>query len=282
MWVYGIELIQLYARLIFLYGPPGTGKTSLCRALAHKTMCRYINQNRYNGGRLIEINSHSLFSKYYSESGKLVQAIFEDIIEQSQRESRVLFFVLIDEVESLVSSRMKTNDTEPLDSIRVVNTILTQIDKLKSRSNILIMTTSNLVDRIDEAFMDRADLVQHVPLPSQECRYHILCDCIHELVQKGLLEYGSNDKIDAQNVKLPFYSKSLDTEMPFKDKTDSEKVWEISGYMKGMSGRSLRKVPFQTFTALLQKYNTTKASCLFTIDSYLEAMQKHICKIDHD
>ena len=38
--------------------------------------------------------------------------------------------------------------TEPSDGLRVVNPLLTQLDKLKQRKNVLIMSTSNLVKAI--------------------------------------------------------------------------------------------------------------------------------------
>ena len=63
--------------MVLLHGPPGTGKTSLCRALAQKLVIRL--GDFFTSGQLVEINSHSLFSKWFSESGKLVQKMFTEI-----------------------------------------------------------------------------------------------------------------------------------------------------------------------------------------------------------
>lgn len=66
--------------MILLHGPPGTGKTTLCKGLAQKLAIRH--QDRYRRGcRLVEVNAHSLFSKWFSESGKLVQRLFGQIME---------------------------------------------------------------------------------------------------------------------------------------------------------------------------------------------------------
>lgn len=48
--------------------------------------------------------------------------------------------------------------SEPSDAIRAVNALLTQIDALKRFSNVMVLTTSNITEAIDLAFVDRADI----------------------------------------------------------------------------------------------------------------------------
>jgi len=81
-------------RVVLLHGPPGTGKTSLCQALAQKLSIRL--GHRFPAAQLLEINAHSLFSKWFSESGKLVQKLFDHIHELLE-DSDTLVFVLIGE-----------------------------------------------------------------------------------------------------------------------------------------------------------------------------------------
>jgi hypothetical protein len=59
---------------------------------------------RYTTSQLVEVNAHSLFSKWFSESGKLVSKLFAAITELVE-EPQALVFVLIDEVESLSAAR---------------------------------------------------------------------------------------------------------------------------------------------------------------------------------
>lgn len=72
-------------RLVLLYGPPGTGKTSLCKALAHKLAIRM--GHRYTHGQLVEINSHSLFSKYFSEVCTVKLMLTFSLVTHSEKQS---------------------------------------------------------------------------------------------------------------------------------------------------------------------------------------------------
>lgn len=104
----------------------------------------WLTANSYKCVKFIEVNAQNLFSKYFAESGKLVAKLFSGILEFCE-DSSVLVCVLIDEVESLTAARKTAmNGNEPSDAVRVVNSVLTHIDRLRNQSNCLILTTSNL------------------------------------------------------------------------------------------------------------------------------------------
>ena len=62
-----------------------------------------------------------------------------------------------------------------------------QIDRLRSRPNVLVLTTSNVTQAIDAAFVDRADIKQYIGLPGASARYAVLVSCLQELRRVGLL-----------------------------------------------------------------------------------------------
>ncbi|KAF0387780.1 Thyroid receptor-interacting protein 13 [Gigaspora margarita] len=214
-------------RIILLHGPPGTGKTTLCRAFAQKLSIRLA--ERYSHGKLFEINSHSLFSKWFSESGKLVQKLFQQIYDLIDDDDAFVC-ILIDEVESLAATRKTAlSGAEPLDAVRVVNALLTQIDKLKQEKNVLILTTSNITEAIDIAFIDRADIKQYIGLPSQQAIYGILSSCIKELMRVKII-IEEEFLLDWRAVELYQHTNSIDD--------PSIRLYSICGKCQGMSGHN--------------------------------------------
>ncbi|EAY22963.1 ATPase, AAA family protein [Trichomonas vaginalis G3] len=228
-------------RIILLYGPPGTGKTTICRGLAHKLAIRL--SERFSRGMLLEVNTHSLFSKWFAESGKMVKKLF-DRIHMLAADSTTLVFVLIDEVESIATARQSSmNGADPSDAIRVVNALLTQIDQLRKCENIMIMATSNLTECIDLAFLSRSDIKQYVGPPSIEARYNIFMDCINELTSKAVLMMNSVI-MDFESIKI-FKGSSSDIGATFGE---SIELYNAAEEAEGLSGRQLRRLPTLAFS----------------------------------
>ncbi|CAM9782428.1 unnamed protein product [Chrysoparadoxa australica] len=294
-------------RVILLHGEPGTGKTSLCKALAHKLSIRL--SDRYSSGQLLEINAHSLFSKWFSESGKLVAKLFEHITELADDEE-CLLCILIDEVESLTAARSAAmRGNEPSDAVRVVNAVLTQIDNLRARTNVLVLTTSNITGAIDLAFVDRADLKQHIGLPPCKARYMILASCLEELMRVGII---------APAVAIPCFAKAepelklalepdastgtstfaAGAASPVDDGSEMElcstpqrgkangtskggvcfALARIASKSEGLSGRALRKLPFQAHAFFVQQPCCTLLEFLAALDQAV--MKEQSCRED--
>ncbi|KAI8056820.1 P-loop containing nucleoside triphosphate hydrolase protein [Syncephalis plumigaleata] len=235
--------IVTWNRVVLLHGPPGTGKTSLCKALAHKLSIQLSKQ--YKIGKLIELNTHSLFSKWFSESGKLVTKAFDRIIEFTE-DSDTFVCVLIDEVESLTTARKTAlSGAEPSDAIRVVNAVLTQLDRIRRRPNVLVLTTSNITQAIDVAFVDRADIKQYIGLPSHEAIYNILVTCIQELIRVKLV-IGEQELLKWSVIKVT-------NDLEDTDKSSCQ-LYAIAKEAQGLSGRALRRLPF---IACANRYNVS-------------------------
>lgn len=258
-------------KVLLLYGPPGTGKTSLCKGLAQKLSIRFSELYRYT--EFIEINSHSLFSKYYSESGKLVMNMFAKIKEHLDN-GESLVFVLIDEIESLTHARDACmSGAEPSDSIRVVNAILTQLDSIRNYPNVIILTTSNLKNAVDAAFIDRVDMQIFIDTPGTESIYSIYLSCIRELLRVGLIENGKVIKF------FPVHS-LLISEFERSEKVTDEvylhsaSLLELSRISNGLSGRTLRKIPFLAYGTFTQMDSNN-------LSKFIESMKTTVQHMKH-
>ncbi|CAH8506738.1 unnamed protein product [Schistosoma haematobium] len=242
-------------RVILLYGPPGTGKTSLCRALANKLAIRMA--DRYSSAQLIEINTMNLMSKWFSESARLVTKMFDGIKEYLESNDH-LVCLLIDEVESLTAVRTSSmSGCEPSDAIRVVNSVLTQIDQIKRFPNVLILATSNVTGVIDPAFLDRADIRLFIGPPSPPAIYSIYRTCLYELIRVGLINSTEDSRL------LSYQTLASVQFMENQANSLSIELWRLAEHSLGLNGRTLRKLPLLAYAFYLNKlipdmrYNST-------------------------
>jgi AAA+ superfamily predicted ATPase len=164
--------------LLLLHGPPGTGKTSIARGLASRIA------EAISGGDpvlFIEVEPHSLTSASLGKSQKAVRDLLG--ITVAENATRGPLIVLLDEVETLAADRSKMSlEANPVDVHRATDAVLAQLDHLAAaHPNLLFITTSNFTRAIDQAFVSRADLVEHVGLPGPEACRSILADGVRAL-----------------------------------------------------------------------------------------------------
>eukprot|EP00178_Gracilaria_changii_P006654 TRINITY_DN215_c0_g5_i1.p5 TRINITY_DN215_c0_g5~~TRINITY_DN215_c0_g5_i1.p5 ORF type:complete len:407 (-),score=54.03 TRINITY_DN215_c0_g5_i1:11706-12926(-) len=171
--------------LVLLYGPPGTGKTSLAHALAHESAVR-------GGGKvaLVHVHTELLLSKYFAESSRNLAEMFDQVLRLARDIS--LVFVVIDELESIALTRSNhASGSEPGDAVRVVNSLLQCMDRITACGNIIVIGTTNLRDRLDEALVDRCDLLVKLDEPQGVARAALVVSAVDELVRLGLVRDGS-------------------------------------------------------------------------------------------
>ncbi|KAH9215328.1 P-loop containing nucleoside triphosphate hydrolase protein, partial [Leptodontidium sp. 2 PMI_412] len=167
--------------LILLHGPPGTGKTSLCLGLAQKISIRL--SGTYKSTKLVQIKTAILLSKYFSESAKHVDDIFNRVSTMCEDNPEGFVCVLIDEVESIACSReYSTKEGESHDSLRATNALLNGLDRTARYSNVVFLFTSNMCDALEPAFLDRCGLMEFVGPPNMAAQYEILRNSLEKLI----------------------------------------------------------------------------------------------------
>ncbi len=116
---------------VLLHGPPGTGKTLLAKAVANETSASFFS-----------IAGPEIISKYYGESEQQLREIFEDAKDDSPS------IIFIDELDSIAPKREDvTGEVER----RVVAQLLTMMDGLEGRGQVIVIAATNRVDAVDPA-----------------------------------------------------------------------------------------------------------------------------------
>ena len=143
-------------RGIILCGPPGCGKTMIAKGLSSE-----VNAN------FIELNASAVFNAYYGESEKALRDVFAKAREKTPA------IILIDELDTIGGARNATRgDLER----RLVNTLLTEMDGLRSLDNVIVIATTNSPDSLDPALRrpGRFDYEITIGVPDRKGRLDIL------------------------------------------------------------------------------------------------------------
>lgn len=141
---------------VLLYGPPGTGKTLIAKAVANES-----------GAHFIPIAGPEVISKYYGESEQRLREIFEEAQDNAPS------IIFIDELDSIAPRREDvTGEVER----RVVAQLLTMMDGLEERGQVVVIGATNRVDAIDPALRrpGRFDREIEIGVPGEEDRLEIL------------------------------------------------------------------------------------------------------------
>ena len=141
---------------VLLHGPPGTGKTLLAKAVANETSASFFS-----------IAGPEIISKYYGESEQQLREIFEDAKDESPS------IIFIDELDSIAPKREDvTGEVER----RVVAQLLTMMDGLEARGQVVVIAATNRVDSVDPALRrpGRFDREIEIGVPDEVGRKEIL------------------------------------------------------------------------------------------------------------
>lgn len=154
---------ELFSRLgidppkgVLLHGPPGTGKTLMARAVAAETDAQFFN-----------IAGPEIMGRHYGESEERLREIFEEAQENAPA------IIFIDEIDSIAPKRDQVSgETER----RVVAQLLTLMDGLEPRQNVIVIAATNRIDAVDDALRrpGRFDRELVIGVPDLEGRREIL------------------------------------------------------------------------------------------------------------
>ena len=141
---------------VLLHGPPGTGKTMIAKAVATETNAHFTS-----------INGPEIISKYYGESEKQLREIFDEAANNAPA------IVFVDEIDSICPKR---EDVSGEVERRVVAQMLTLMDGMQGRDNVIVIGATNRRDAMDPALRrpGRFDREIEIGVPDREGRKEIL------------------------------------------------------------------------------------------------------------
>ena len=143
---------------VLLYGPPGCGKTLIARAVAHETDVRFFS-----------ISGPEIMQKFYGESEGYLRKLFDDAAKQAPS------IIFIDEIDSIAPKREDLGGEHQVER-RVVAQLLSLMDGMKARGQVIVIAATNIPNALDPALRrpGRFDREIAIPIPDRHGRQAIL------------------------------------------------------------------------------------------------------------
>lgn len=141
---------------ILMYGSPGCGKTLIAKALASESAANFY-----------IINGPEIVNKYYGET----EARLRDIFKEAKETAPSIIF--IDEIDAIAPKREEAfGDVEK----RVVAQLLSLMDGMSDRGNVIVLGATNRPESIDPALRrpGRFDREIEIGVPNAQGRFEIL------------------------------------------------------------------------------------------------------------
>ncbi|CCQ32336.1 Cell division cycle protein [Halorhabdus tiamatea SARL4B] len=141
---------------VLLHGPPGTGKTLMAKAVANEIDAYFTT-----------ISGPEIMSKYYGESEEQLREMFDEAEENAPA------IVFIDEIDSIAPKR---DDTSGDVERRVVAQLLSLMDGLEERGDVIVIGATNRLDALDPALRrgGRFDREIEIGVPDKKGRKEVL------------------------------------------------------------------------------------------------------------
>jgi transitional endoplasmic reticulum ATPase len=159
---------------VLMHGPPGTGKTLLAKAVANETEAHFI-----------AIQGPEIMSKYVGGSEERLREFFEEAEENAPS------IIFIDELDAIAPKREEVSGEVER---RIVAQLLTLMDGLKTRGQVVVIGATNRPDALDGALRrpGRFDREIEIGVPDKDGRREVL-----QIHTRGM---PLDDKVDLEEM----------------------------------------------------------------------------------